>query len=114
MNECISKSDYSATEKNIQTCEDMFTNDDVMSAKQAESHCNLKQVTCSRKGDESQINQTDWLIDWLILQQVYFIGSRYRISFIYRSNKNDNFHPYRSIIYLSDKYRASLVSRHGV
>ncbi len=60
MNECISKSDYSATEKNIQTCEDMFTNDDVMSAKQAESHCNLKQVTCSRKGDESQINQIDW------------------------------------------------------
>ncbi len=42
-------------------------------------------VTCTRKGDESQINQTDWLI----YQQAYFIGSRYRISFIYRRNKND-------------------------
>ncbi len=49
----------SATEKNFQTGEDMFTNDDVMSATQAESHCYLKQVTCSRKADESQINQTD-------------------------------------------------------
>ncbi len=81
----ISTLSSSATEKNVQTCEDMFTNDDVMSTTQAESHCNLKQVTCSRKGDESQINQTDWFI----LQQAYFIGSRYRISFIYRSNKND-------------------------
>ncbi len=62
--------------------------------------------TCTRKADESQINQTDWLID---LPAIYFIGSSYRISFIYRSNKNDcHFHPYRSIIYLSDKYRASL------
>ncbi len=42
-------------------------------------------VTCTRKADESQINQ----IDWLIYQQAYFISSRYRISFIYRSNKND-------------------------
>ncbi len=31
----------SATEKNFQTGEDMFTNDDVMSATQAESHSNL-------------------------------------------------------------------------
>ncbi len=31
----------SATEKNFQTGEGMFTNDDVMSATQAESHCNL-------------------------------------------------------------------------
>ncbi len=31
----------SATEKNFQTGEDMFTNDDLMSATQAESHCNL-------------------------------------------------------------------------
>ncbi len=42
-------------------------------------------VTCSRKVNESQINQTDWLI----YQQAYFIRSRYRISFVYRSNKND-------------------------
>ncbi len=49
----------SATKENFQTGEDMITNDDVMSATQAESHCNLKQVTCSRKVDESQINQTD-------------------------------------------------------
>ncbi len=49
----------SATKEKFQTCEDMFTNDDVMSATQAESHCHLKQVTCSRKADESQINQTD-------------------------------------------------------
>ncbi len=69
----------SATEKNFQTGEEMFTNDDVMSATQAESNCNLK------KADESQINQ----IDWLIYQQAYFIRSRYRISFIYLSNKND-------------------------
>ncbi len=41
-------------------------------------------VTFSRKADESQINQTDWLI----YQQAYFIGSRYRISFIYWSNTN--------------------------
>ncbi len=75
----------SATKENFQTGEDMFTNDDVMSATQAESHCNLKQVTCTRKVDESQINQTDWLI----YQQAYFIGSRYRISFIYQRNKND-------------------------
>ncbi len=32
----------SATEKNFQTGEDMFTDDDVMSATQAESHCSLK------------------------------------------------------------------------
>ncbi len=32
----------SATEKNFQTGEDMFTNDEVMSATQAESHYNLK------------------------------------------------------------------------
>ncbi len=69
----------SATEKNFQAGEEMFTNDDVMSATQAESHCNLK------KADESQINQNDWLI----YQQAYFIRSRYRISFIYLSNKND-------------------------
>ncbi len=31
----------SATGKNFQTGEDMFTNDDEMSATQAESHCNL-------------------------------------------------------------------------
>ncbi len=49
----------SATKENFQTGEDMFTNDDVMSETQAESHCNLKQVICSRKVDESQINQTD-------------------------------------------------------
>ncbi len=42
-------------------------------------------VTCTRKVDEFQIDQTDWLI----YQQAYFFGSRYRISFIYRSNKND-------------------------
>ncbi len=52
----------SATEKHFQTGEDMFTNDNVMNATQAENHCNLKQVTFSRKEDESQINQTDWLI----------------------------------------------------
>ncbi len=62
------------------------------------------EVTCIRKSDESQINQTDWLI----YQQAYFIGSRFLISFIYRSNKNGNFHPNRSTIYLSDKYCASL------
>ncbi len=33
---------FSATEKKLDTGEDMFTNDDVMSATQAESHCNLK------------------------------------------------------------------------
>ncbi len=50
----------SATEKNFQTSEDMFTNDDVMSATQAESHCNFKAaVTCTRKVDEFQIDQTD-------------------------------------------------------
>ncbi len=32
----------SATEKNFQTGEDMFTDDDVMSATQAKSHCSLK------------------------------------------------------------------------
>ncbi len=32
----------SATEKNFQTGEDMFTHYNVMSATQAESHCNLK------------------------------------------------------------------------
>ncbi len=32
----------SATKKNFQTGKDMFTDDDVMSATQAESHCNLK------------------------------------------------------------------------
>ncbi len=31
----------SATEKNFQTGEDMFTNDDIMSTTQAESHSNL-------------------------------------------------------------------------
>ncbi len=72
----------SATEKNFQTGEDMFTDDDVMSATQAESHCSH----LHSKADESQINQTDWLID---LPASYFIGSSYRISFIYRSNKND-------------------------
>ncbi len=86
---CIAHSNAlssSATEKNFQTGEDMFTNDEVMSATQAESHYNLKAaVTCTRKADESQINQTDWLI----YQQAYFTSSRYRISFIYRSNKND-------------------------
>ncbi len=45
----------SATEKNFQTGEDMFTDDDVMSATQAESHLHSE-------SDESQINQTDWLI----------------------------------------------------
>ncbi len=68
----------SVTEKNFQTGEDMFTNDDVMSATQAGSHCNLKQQSLAVG------NQTDWLI----YQQSYFIGSRYRITFIYRSNKN--------------------------
>ncbi len=45
----------SATAKNFQTGEDMFTDDDVMSATRAESHLRSK-------ADESQINQTDWLI----------------------------------------------------
>ncbi len=44
-----------ATEKNFQTGKDMFTNDDVMSATQAESHCIKAAVTCTRKADESQI-----------------------------------------------------------
>ncbi len=72
----------SATEKNFQTAK---TCSQMMTLWAAESHCNLKQVTCTRKEDESQINQTDWLIS----QQVHFIGSKYRISFIYWSNKND-------------------------
>ncbi len=76
----------SATERNFQTGEDMFTNDDVMSATHAESHSNLMlQSLAADSADESQINQTDWLI----YQQSYFIGPRYRISFIYRSNKKD-------------------------
>ncbi len=65
----------SATEKNFQSGEDMFTNDGVMSATQAESLQFKAAVTCTRKADESQINQTDWLI----YQQAYFIWSRYRI-----------------------------------
>ncbi len=69
----------SATEKNFQTGEDMFTNDDVMSATQAESQSYFfAAVTCCRKVDESQINQTDWSI----YQQAYFVGSRY-LDFIY-------------------------------
>ncbi len=68
----------SATEKNFQTDEDMFTDDDVMSATQAESHLRSESRWISDK--------SDWLID---LPASYFIGSSYRISFIYRSNKND-------------------------
>ncbi len=50
----------SVTEENFQTGEDMFKNDDVMSATQAESHCSLKQKSLELgKADESQINQTD-------------------------------------------------------
>ncbi len=81
----------SATVKNFQTGEDMFTNDDVMSATRAESHLRSESRWISDK--------SDWLID---LPASYFIGSSYRISFIYRSNKNDVISPYRSIIYLSD------------
>ncbi len=68
----------SATAKNFQTGEDMFTDDDVMSATQAESHLRSESRWISDK--------SDWLID---LPASYFIGSSYRISFIYRSNKND-------------------------
>ncbi len=49
----------SATEKNLQTGEDMFTNDDLMSARQAESLQFKAAVTYTREADESQINQTD-------------------------------------------------------
>ncbi len=47
------------SEKHFQTGEDMITDDDVMSETQAESHCDLKQVNCTQKADESQINQTE-------------------------------------------------------
>ncbi len=46
----------SATEKNFQTSEDMFTNDDVLSVTQAESHCNLKLQSLDEKADEKQMN----------------------------------------------------------
>ncbi len=72
-----------ATEKNFQHGEDMLTNDEHDTS--WESLQFEAAVTCTRKADESQINQTDWLI----YQQAYFIGSRYRISFNYGSNKND-------------------------
>ncbi len=49
----------SSTEKHFQTGEDMFTDDDVMSATQAESHCSL--MLQSESGWIS--DQSDWLID---------------------------------------------------
>ncbi len=64
--------------ENFQTGEDMFTDDDVMSVTRAESHLRSESRWISDK--------SDWLID---LPASYFIGSSYRISFIYRSNKND-------------------------
>ncbi len=73
----------SATEKNFQTDEDMFTNYERNTS--WESLQFKAAVTCTRKADESQINLTDWLI----YQQAYFIRCRYRISFIYRSNTNE-------------------------
>ncbi len=42
-----------------QMTNEMFTNDGVMSATQAESLQFKAAVTCTRKADESQINQTD-------------------------------------------------------
>ncbi len=54
----------STTEKNFQTGEDMFTNDDVMSVTQAESHCNLKQQSLALgKRMNLRYSKSDWLID---------------------------------------------------
>ncbi len=68
----------SATEKHFQTGEDMFTDDDVMSATQAESHCSLMPLALEKYMNLRSIR----LIDWLT-------GKRTLSDFIYLSgNKN--------------------------
>ncbi len=60
----------SATEKNFQTGEDMFTNDDITNATQAESHLHF------RKADESQINQTDWFTSKRSLSDFIYLSEQ--------------------------------------
>ncbi len=52
----------SATEKNFQTVEDMFTNCDVMSTTQAESYCNLKlqSLALGKRMNLRKIRLIDW------------------------------------------------------
>ncbi len=71
----------SATEKNFLTGEDMFTNDDTI----WESLQFNAAVTYLQSESGWISDKSDWLIDLLM----YFIGPRYQISFIYRSNKSD-------------------------